>query len=488
MATHPFEIIVGLEVHVQLLTESKLFCSDGTKFGQPPNTLVSPISIGMPGVLPVMNRRALELAIKAGMALQCQIARFTKWDRKHYYYPDLPKNYQISQYDMPFATEGYLDVDVEGKTTKVRLIRVHLEEDAGKNLHDDHGGDSLVDLNRAGMPLIEIVSYPDIRSAVEAGAYLEKLRTLMRDLDVSDCEMQEGSLRCDANVNIAITKEGKTYKTPIVEVKNLNSIKMVEKSITYEAGRQYDQWEKDGKVIGQAPKQTRGWDEARGVTRPQREKEEEADYRYFPEPDLVPVVITEEMLARIKGEVGESSQQRKDRYRDQLGLSEYNASVLVDKGRGVADYFDALMSHDIDAKTAANWVINDVLAHSTGRIKVMHDLAVEPSSLAELIKLVKGNKLNLNDARERVLREMISTGKDASTIVQELGLEVVVDTAAIEAIVDTVLADMSKVVDDFRSGKGKALGALVGQVMKRSQGKFPPALVNEILNKKLGVS
>ncbi len=337
------------------------------------------------------------------------------------------------------------------------------------------------------MPLIEIVSYPDIRSAAEAGAYLDKLRTMMRDLDVSDCEMQEGSLRCDANVNIAISKEGKTYKTPIVEVKNLNSIKMVEKAIAYEADRQYDQWEKDGKVFGQAPKQTRGWDDVRGVTRPQREKEEEADYRYFPEPDLVPVVITDEWIERIKGEFGETSQQRKDRYREQLGLSDYNASVLVDKGRGVADYFDAVMSHGIDAKTAANWVINDVLAHTAGRIKVMHDLAIEPSALAELIKLVKESKINLNDARERVLPEMISTGKDASTIVKEKGLEVVVDTAAIEAIVDAVLADMTKVVEDVKSGKGKAMGALVGQVMKRSQGKFPPALVNEVLNKKLGL-
>jgi aspartyl-tRNA(Asn)/glutamyl-tRNA(Gln) amidotransferase subunit B len=486
MATYPFEIIVGLEVHVQLLTESKLFCSDGTKFGQPPNTLVSPISIGMPGVLPVMNRRALELAIKAGLALNCQIARFTKWDRKHYYYPDLPKNYQISQYDMPFAIEGSLEVEVEGQNKRVRLIRVHLEEDAGKNLHDDRGGDSLVDLNRAGMPLIEIVSYPDLRSAAEAGAYLEKLRTLMRDLDVSDCEMQEGSLRCDANVNIAISKEGKTYKTPIVEIKNLNSIKMVEKAIAYEANRQYDQWEKDGKVFGQAPKQTRGWDDVRGMTRPQREKEEEADYRYFPEPDLVPVVITDELIERIKGEFGESSQQRKDRYRDQLGLTEYSAAVLVDKGRGVADYFDALLGHGVDAKSAANWVINDVLAHSPGRIKVMHDLAIEPSALAELIKLVKENKINLNDARERVLPEMIETGKEAITIVKEKGLEVVVDTAAIEAIVDAVLAEMTKVVEDVKSGKGKAMGALVGQVMKRSQGKFPPALVNELLQRKLG--
>lgn len=487
MAQRPYEIIIGLEVHVQLLTESKLFCADGTKFGEPPNTLVSPISIGMPGVLPVMNRRALELAIKAGLALNGSIARFTKWDRKHYFYPDLPKAYQISQYDMPLVNGGYVDLVTEAGPRHVRLIRVHLEEDAGKNLHGDKGGDSLVDLNRAGMPLIEIVSEPDMRLPEEAGQYLETIRTLMRDLDVSDCEMQEGSLRCDANVNVAITRDGKVYKTPICEIKNLNSIKMVEKAIAYEAARQYDQWEKDGRVLGQAPKQTRGWDDVRGVTRVQREKEEEADYRYFPEPDLVPVVIDDALIERIKKEFGESSADRKKRYQEVLGLSEYNASVLVDKGRAIADYFDALVGHDVDPKTAANWIINDVLAHSSGRIKVMHDLPIEPSALAELIKLVKGNKLNLNDARERVLPEMIATGHDAASIVKAKGLEVVVDTAAIEGIIDQVLADMPKVVDDVKGGKGKAIGALVGQIMKRSQGKFPPALVNELLAQKLGI-
>lgn len=485
--TAPYEIVIGLEVHVQLLTESKLFCSDGTKFGEPPNTQVSPISIGMPGVLPVMNKRALELAIKASLALNGKISRFTKWDRKHYFYPDLPKNFQISQYDIPLSTEGWVDVKTSTSERRVRLIRVHLEEDAGKNLHSETGGDSLVDLNRAGMPLIEIVSEPDMRSAEEAGVYLETLRTRMRDLDVSDCEMQEGSLRCDANVNIIITKEGKTYKTPICEVKNLNSIRSVEKAIAYEAGRQYDQWLKDGKVLGQVPKQTRGWDDARGLTRAQREKEEEADYRYFPEPDLVPVVIDDALIDRMKKEFGETSDARKKRYQEAFGLSEYNASVLVDKGRAIADYFDAVLSHGVDPKTAANWVINDVLAHAVGRIKVMHDLPIPPSSLAELILLVKGNKLNLNDAREKVLPDMISTGKVAADIVKEKGLEVVVDTAAIEAIVDDVIRDMAKVADDVRSGKGKAMGALVGQVMKRSGGKFPPALVNEVLSKKLGV-
>jgi aspartyl-tRNA(Asn)/glutamyl-tRNA(Gln) amidotransferase subunit B len=398
----------------------------------------------------------------------------------------LPKSFQISQYDLPLAIEGHLDVDVDGQTQRVRLIRVHLEEDAGKNIHDDDGGDSMVDLNRAGMPLIEIVSYPDIRSPEQAGAYLEKLRTLMRDLDISDCEMQEGSLRCDANVNIHITTPAGVAKTPVVEVKNLNSIRMVEKAIRYEADRQFDQWKADGKVIGQVPKQTRGWDDVRGVTRPQREKEEEADYRYFPEPDLVPVVVDDAFLARIRAEFGETSAERKARYQSQHGLSEYSASVLVDKGRAIADYFDALLAHGVDGKSAANWVINDLLSHAQGRIKVASDLPVEPSRLADLIKLVKENKLNLNDARERVLPEMITTGKESAVIVKERGLEVVVDTSAIDAIVDAVIVDMAKVVEDYRGGKAKAMDALVGQVMRRAQGKFPPALVRDAMTARLG--
>jgi aspartyl-tRNA(Asn)/glutamyl-tRNA(Gln) amidotransferase subunit B len=480
----PYEIVVGLEVHVQLLTESKLFCGDGTRFGEPPNSLVSPVSLGMPGVLPVMNRRALDLALKAALALNCTISRFTKWDRKHYFYPDLPKNYQISQYDVPLATDGFVDLETAEGARRIRLIRVHLEEDAGKNLHSD-GGDSLVDLNRAGMPLIEIVSRPDVRSPQEAGLYLETLRTLMRDLEVSDCEMQEGSLRCDANVNVRTRKDGREYATPVVEVKNLNSIRMVEKAIAYEAERQYRQWLSDGKVLGEAPKQTRGWDEARGATRPQREKEEEADYRYFPEPDLAPVVIDDAWIERIRAEFGESSADRKRRYQSSLGLSEYNASVLVDKGRAVFEYFEALLAEGVDAKTAANWTINDVLSHAEGRIKSVDQLRPAPRALAALVRMVKASKVNLNDARERILPEMIATGADAASIARERGFEVVADLAAIEEIVAQVVAEMPKVVEDVRGGKEKAKGALVGQVMKRSKGKFPPALVNEALNRRI---
>ncbi|HVJ83395.1 MAG TPA: Asp-tRNA(Asn)/Glu-tRNA(Gln) amidotransferase subunit GatB [Planctomycetia bacterium] len=484
--TRPYSIVVGLEVHVQLLTESKLFCGCSTVFGRSPNTQTCPVCCGMPGVLPVLNRKAFELGLKAALSVGGEIARFTKWDRKHYFYPDLPKNYQISQYDLPFCVGGMVTIPTEGGGTKeVRLIRIHLEEDAGKNNHAEAGGDSLVDLNRAGTPLLEIVSEPDMSSAEEAGAYLETIRTMMIDLDVSDCEMQEGSLRCDANVNLHIRQDDTVYKTPVVEVKNLNSIKNVEKAIAFEAERQYEQWKKDGKVLGSSPKQTRGWDDAKGATRKQREKEEAADYRYFPEPDLVPVVVEDAWIEKVRLQMGETSAQRTGRYRTEHGLSDYNAETLVAKGRAGTDYFERLLALGVDAKSAANWILNDLYAHATGRIKKAADLPVVPERLAELIGLVKASKLNLNDAREKVMHELVASGESAAEIAKRLGLEVVADAGAIDAVCDEVIRDMAQAAADFRAGKEKAFGSLVGQVMKRSKGKFPPALVNEALLRKL---
>src|SRR6266568_4389986 len=303
----PYRTIIGLEVHVQLLTRTKLFCGCSTEFGLPPNSATCPICIGMPGVLPVMNRQAFELALKAALALNCQIATFTKWDRKNYYYPDLPKNYQISQYDLPFSHDGWLEIDAAAGPKKIGIIRAHLEEDAGKMLHDEHGGgDSLVDLNRAGTPLLEIVTQPDMTSPEEAKAFLEEIRLLLRELEVSDCEMQEGSLRCDANVNVHIVQpDGTVAATPIVEVKNLNSFRAVERAVKYEAQRQFDQFQKDGKKLGDVSKATAGWNDAKGVTVVQRRKEEASDYRYFPEPDLVPVAVDTAWLERIRDTQGE---------------------------------------------------------------------------------------------------------------------------------------------------------------------------------------
>jgi aspartyl-tRNA(Asn)/glutamyl-tRNA(Gln) amidotransferase subunit B len=308
---------------------------------------------------------------------------------------------------------------------------------------------------------------------------------MMIDLEVSDCEMQEGSLRCDANVNVHIQQDGKVYKTPVVEVKNLNSIRNVEKAIAYEAERQYEQWKKDGKVLGSSPKQTRGWDDPKGVTRIQREKEEAADYRYFPEPDLAPVVVDDAWIGRVRAQMGETSAQRTERYKSEFGLSDYNAETLVAKGRAGTDYLERLLALGIDAKSAANWILNDLYAHSTGRIKTAADLPVVPERLAELIGLVKASKLNLNDAREKVMPELVASGEAPGDIAKRLGLEVVADTGAIDAVCDEVIRDMAQAATDFRAGKEKAFGSLVGQVMKRSKGKFPPALVNEALLRKL---
>ncbi|MGL4462471.1 MAG: Asp-tRNA(Asn)/Glu-tRNA(Gln) amidotransferase subunit GatB [Planctomycetia bacterium] len=482
----PYRIVVGLEVHVQLTTETKLFCDCPTTFGRPANTQTCEVCIGMPGVLPVLNRRAFELGLKSAVALGCSIAKFTKWDRKHYFYPDLPKAYQISQYDMPFAVGGTVELNVDGNNKTVRLIRIHLEEDAGKNLHSDTKGDSLVDLNRTGTPLLEIVSEPDMTSSAEAMTYVEKIRTLMRDLEASDCEMQEGSLRCDANVNIHFEHDGRTVKTPVVEIKNINSVRSIGRAIDYEAGRQFEQWRMDKMEIGQRPKQTRGWNDPLGETRPQREKEEAADYRYFPEPDLVPVVVDDAWIERIRAEISETSAQRAERYKTTYGLNDYQADQLVFKGgRATSDYFEELLRLGVDAKAAANWTINDVLAHATGRIKTMGDLPIAPAALAALLGLVKDGKLNLNDAREKVLPEIISSGRPAEEVAKEMGLEVVADAGAVDAVVDAVMAGMAQAVADFRGGKQAAFGALMGAVMKKAGGKFPPALVKDALTKKL---
>src|SRR6516225_7231084 len=358
-----YRIVIGLEVHVQLLTRTKLFCGCSTQFGLPPNSATCPICIGMPGVLPVMNRHAFELALKAATALNCQIAPFTKWDRKNYYYPDLPKNYQISQYDLPFSRGGSIPIPTRkdgGGGGRCGLTRVHLEEDTGKLMHAA-GGLSEVDLNRAGIPLLEIVTEPDIRSPADARGCLEELRLTLRYLEVSDCEMQEGSLRCDANVNLHITRDGRTIATPIAEIKNLNSFRAVEKALLYEAERQYQKWLEDGKTIKDAPKTTRGWNDVEEVTKPQREKETAADYRYFPEPDLVPVVVDEPWLDRIRQSIGELPRARRHRFETEYGLSPYDANVLVEQGQDVADYYDAVAQATGEFKLASHWIQQDVL-------------------------------------------------------------------------------------------------------------------------------
>jgi aspartyl-tRNA(Asn)/glutamyl-tRNA(Gln) amidotransferase subunit B len=484
-----YEVIIGLEIHVQLLTESKMFSWCGTKFGLPPNTQTDPVSLGLPGTLPVMNRKAFDLSLKTAMAFGAEITPFTKWDRKNYYYPDLPKNYQISQYDLPFSKGGHLEIPVRkdgGGGGHCRLTRIHLEEDTGKLTHST-GNFSEVDLNRAGIPLMEIVTEPDIRSAADARGCLEELRLTLRYLEVSDCEMQEGSLRCDANVNLHIKKDGKTIATPIVEIKNLNSFRAVEKALEYEVERQYNKWLEDGKTIKDAPKTTRGWNDVENVTKPQREKETAADYRYFPEPDLVPVVVDEPWLSRIRESIGELPAARRQRFESAYGLSPYDANVLVEQGKDVADYFDAVAGATSEAKMASNWIQQDVLRTIKDRKLSVAEFPVKPEGLADLINRVKRGELNTNQGRE-VLGRMIETGDPAEIIIEMGGYKMVSDRDAIADAVAAAIEANPQALDDLRKGKKKpdaVKGFLRGQVMKKTGGKANPALVGELLEAKL---
>jgi aspartyl-tRNA(Asn)/glutamyl-tRNA(Gln) amidotransferase subunit B len=484
-----YEVVIGLEIHVQLLTESKMFSWCGTKFGLPPNTQTDPVSLGLPGTLPVMNRKAFDLALKTALAFGAEITPFTKWDRKNYYYPDLPKNYQISQYDLPFSRGGHLEIPVRkdgGGGGHCRLTRIHLEEDTGKLTHGS-GDYSEVDLNRAGIPLMEIVTEPDIRSPADARGCLEELRLTLRYLEVSDCEMQEGSLRCDANINLHIKKDGQTIATPIVEIKNLNSFRAVEKALEYEIERQYQKWREDGKSIKDAPKTTRGWNDVDNVTKPQREKETAADYRYFPEPDLVPVVVDEPWIARLRASIGELPAARRQRFESTYGLSAYDADVLVEQGKDVADYFDAVAGAAGEAKMASNWIQQDVLRTIKDKKIALAEFPVRPEGLADLIDRVKRGELNTNQGRE-VLGRMIETGDPADVIIEMGGYKMVSDRDAIAEAVNAAVESNPQALDDLKKGKKKpeaVKGFLRGQVMKKTGGKANPALVGELLEARL---
>ncbi|HEV3260511.1 MAG TPA: Asp-tRNA(Asn)/Glu-tRNA(Gln) amidotransferase subunit GatB [Gemmataceae bacterium] len=483
----PYRIIIGLEVHVQLLTRTKLFCGCSTRFGLPPNSATCPVCIGMPGVLPVMNRQAFDLALKAALALNCQIASFTKWDRKNYYYPDLPKNYQISQYDLPFSHDGWLEIETPAGTRRIGIIRVHLEEDAGKMLHDEQGGgrESLVDLNRAGTPLLEIVSEPELTSPEEAKAYLEEVRLLLRELEVSDCEMQEGSLRCDANVNVHIPQDGGKFAvTPIVEVKNLNSFRAVERAMKYEAQRQYEEFQKTGKKLGEVSKATAGWDEARGVTVVQRRKEEASDYRYFPEPDLVPVEVSEDWLERTRAGLGELPAAQRQRLQEQYSLPAYDAEVITRQGRAFAGYFEEVARLAGDSKEASNWVTNQVLQTLNERKVGIGDFPLSAAALADLVRQRHQTGLNVQRARE-VYARMLETGSSAAQAINELGLKVIGDEGQLVEIVRRAIAANPKAVADYKKGKTKAADAIKGAVMRETRGTAKMEMVQQILLQEL---
>jgi len=490
----PYQIVVGLEVHVQLLTQSKLFCGCSTKFGAPPNSQVCPVCLGMPGVLPVMNRKAFDLSLRAALALNLSIALFTKWDRKNYYYPDLPKNFQISQYDLPFSYEGFLEINAaadpkkEYKPKRIGIIRAHLEEDAGKNMHDESGkgGDSKVDLNRTGTPLLEIVSKPEISSPEEAKAYLDELRLMLREIGVSDCEMQEGSLRCDANVNIHIQHEGELAATPLVEVKNLNSFGSVAKSIAYEAERQYAEFQKDPKNyrIGNFSKTTAGWNDAKGVTVVQRHKEEAADYRYFPEPDLVPVVVSKEEIEAARTAMGElPSQQRKRLQESPFSLSAYDAGVLSAKGRRMVSYYEEVAKEIGDGKQVMNRLSDLVMGTLNERKEEIDQFPITAPKFTEFMKATA--TVNQQNRRD-VFKHMLENQSDAAIAMTALGIKSAADfdEGALRQAVKDAIAANPAALEDFKKGKTAAANRIKGHVMKTQKGA-PNDVVQKLLDEEL---
>jgi aspartyl-tRNA(Asn)/glutamyl-tRNA(Gln) amidotransferase subunit B len=477
-----YEAVIGLEVHAQLLTESKIFCGCSTKFGVAPNHNTCPVCTGMPGVLPVLNRRVVEYALKAALATHCQIARTSRWARKNYFYPDLPKGYQISMYELPLAQHGYLDVSLNGQSKRVRLTRIHMEEDAGKNIHDAHGDASLVDLNRAGVPLLEIVSEPDLRTPEEAGAYLRGLRAILQYLEVCDGNMEEGSLRCDANVSVR--PQGSTEFGTRAEVKNLNSFRAVEKALRYEIKRQSEILSSGGRVV----QETRLWDADREVTRAMRSKEFAHDYRYFPDPDLLPLVVETAWVDEVKATLPALPAERRAHLMREYALPAYDADLLTTR-KDVADYYEAAVrAYPADAKAISNWVMDSVL-------RVVKDEKLDtglrinawpcpPAHLGALVHLINTGTISGKIAKT-VFDEMRQSGKAPEDIIAERGLTQVSDEGALAAQIDQVLAANPDKVAEYRAGRDRLLPFFVGQVMKALQGKANPQLLNGLLKKKL---
>lgn len=472
-----YEAVIGMEVHVEINTHSKIFCACSTEFNAPANTNVCPICLGMPGVLPVLNREMVNKSVAAGLALNCTISRWSKLDRKNYFYPDMAKNYQISQYDLPLCYTGHLDIEVDGQIKSVGITRAHMEEDTARNTHTLGGGISGVDFNRSGVPLLEIVTEPDLRSAQDAYAYLTTLKQILQYLNVSDCNMEEGSLRAEANISVR-PKGSKEFGTK-TEVKNVASFSGVAKAIEYEIARQIEVLESGGKIS----QETRGWDANRGVTFSQRSKESAHDYRYFPEPDLMPVVVDEAWEQRIRESLPELPLAKKRRFREQYGLSDYDATVLTTT-RVMADYLEAAVKAGADAKKAANWIMGDLQALLTDAKQEIQECKVPPAGLAEMIQLIESGTISGKIGKD-VLVEMFASGKGPKAIVEEKGLVQITDESALAAIVRKVLADNPQQVEQFKAGKDRVIGFLVGQVMKASKGKANPEKVNEILRKEL---
>ncbi len=478
MPVSDFQPVIGLEVHAQLLTQSKIFCGCSTAFGAEPNRNTCPVCLGMPGVLPVLNQRVVEFAVRTGLALECTIRPTSVWSRKNYFYPDLPKGYQITQYDRPICEHGRLVIDTPQGEKTIRILRIHMEEDAGKSVHDAGDGQSLVDLNRAGVPLLEIVSQPDLRDADEAVEYLKAMRDVLVYLGVNDGNLEEGSFRCDANVSVM--PKGSTTFGQRCELKNLNSFRFLKQAIEYEIARQVDVIESGGKV----EQETRLWDVSKGVTRSMRSKEEAHDYRYFPEPDLPPLHVSAEAIDAAAKALPELPRAKLQRFISQYGLPAYDARILTAE-RPLADYFETCAGHYKDYKKLSNWFLGELMRLLKEEGTPLTALRFTPAQLGELLSAVDQGTVSANAGKD-VLGEMFRTGKAPADIIAEKGLAQVSDAGAIEAVVDDILAKNAGEAEKYRAGKKQVFGFFVGQVMRAMKGKGNPALVNELLKKKLG--
>lgn len=477
MSREDYEIVIGLEVHSELSTKTKIFCSCPTEFGGEPNTHCCPVCMAMPGTLPVLNKKVVEYAIKAGLATNCNIASFSKNDRKNYFYPDLPKAYQISQFDMPLCEEGYVEIESNGELKKVRLVRIHIEEDAGKLNHDEYGRGSLVDLNRAGVPLIEIVSYPDLRSAEEVDSYLKKLKSILEYIEVSDCKMQEGSLRAD--VNVSVRKKGAKEFGTRTEMKNMNSFRSITRAIEYEAERQIELIENGGKVT----QETLRWDDVSGKTFPMRDKEDAQDYRYFPDPDLAIINISEEMKEKMRKSLPEMPEKRRERYITEFKLPEYDSNILT-SSKYLSDLFEGATKICNNPKAVSNWIMTDIT-------KILNEKELEPSQipftdkeLGELIILIDKGTISSSIAK-KVLDELFENPKSPEEIIKEKGWIQISDEGAIKEVVLKVLEANPQSIADFKAGKDKAVGYLVGQAMKETKGKANPQMLNKMFLEEL---
>jgi len=468
-----YEIVIGLEVHAELATKSKIYCSCSTEFGGDPNTHCCPICTGMPGVLPVLNEKVVKYAVKAGLATNCEIAHYSKQDRKNYFYPDLPKAFQTSQYDLPLCKGGYIDIETDGNTKRIGITRIHIEEDAGKLIHDEWGGDTMVDYNRCGVPLIEIVSEPDMRSAEEVRLYLEKLKAILEYTEVSDCKMQEGSLRAD--VNVSVRPFGQKEFGTRTEMKNLNSFKAIVRAVEAESKRQIEEIEDGGKIV----QATRRWDDNKGYSYAMRSKEEANDYRYFPEPDIPPIILSDEYIEKLRLGLPELPHVREKRYVESFGLPEYDAAILTNS-KYFANFFESTAAFGVSPKLISNWMMGDMSRLMKDKELEPDQIPFEPEKLSKLIALIEKGIISGSIAK-KVFEKMFETGEDPEIIVKKEGLEVVSDEGALKETVKKVVEANPQSVADYKAGKAKSVGFLVGQAMKETKGKGNPQLLNKLI-------